>query len=124
MKQIEVTATVPKNEAKGVKEDKSATVFVNYAETLDEAKSLYGEEAILTNAFANWRITLQAGIRRALLAKKTVEQVIAEFASAKMGVATVGAKVDPIIASLAKFKTMSPEEQAEYIEQLRELAQS
>jgi len=122
MKQMEVSATVPKNEAKKVMEEKSAVIMVNYADSLDEALEMFGEEAVLTNAFANWRVTLQAGIRRALVAGKSQDQIQTEFASAKMGVATTGARIDPITASLAKFKGMTPEEQAAYLEQLHILA--
>ena len=124
MKQFEVSATVPKKEGeKGREEDKSAAIYVNYPETLEEAKTAIGEEAILTNAFANWRVTLQAGIRRAILAGKTQEQIQAEFKDAKMGVAVQGAKIDPLQASLAKFKTMSKEEQAAFLKDLRAAAQ-
>lgn len=123
MEKVEVSATVPRKDGvKGREEDKSATIYVNYTDDLKEAEQMFGAEAILTNAFANWRVTLQAGIRRSIIAGKTQDQIAVEFADAKMGVATQGAKVDPIQASLVKFKTMTPEEQAAYIEQLREAA--
>lgn len=123
MKQAEMSAKLPKKEGvKGREQDQSATIAVNYAETLDEAKQMFGEEAVLSNAFANWRVTLQAGIRRGLESGKTPDQIAEEFAGAKMGVATGGARVDPIQASLAKFKTMNPEEQKAYLQQLRKLA--
>ena len=122
MKKTEITATQPANESKGIKEDMSATIVVEYPESLDEAKQVYGEEAMLSNAFANWRITLQAGIRRALCSGKTAEQIQAEFATAKMGVSTTGARVDPIQASLALFKTMSKEDRAKYLADLKAAA--
>ena len=128
MKQVQVDATLPAKKAadgsfeKGREVDKAGSIFVNYAESLDEALEMFGEEAVLSNAFANWRVTLQAGIRRGLAAGKTPDQMQKEFATAKMGVATSGGKVDPIQASLAKFKGMTADEQAAYIQQLRELA--
>lgn len=123
MKQAEVSAKLPAKEGvKGREQDQAATILVNYAETLAEAKEMFGEEAVLSNAFANWRVTLQGGIRRGIEAGKTQEQLQSEFATAKMGVATGGARVDPLTASLAKFKTMNPEEQKAYLQQLRKLA--
>jgi len=123
MKQAEVSAKLPAKEGvKGREQDLSATVIVNYAETLKEASEMFGEEAVLSNAFANWRVTLQAGIRRSLDAGKTPDQIASDFAAAKMGVATGGARVDPLTASLAKFKLMDKAEQANYLKQLRDLA--
>ncbi len=122
MKQVEVTAKLPKNAEKGRKEDLTGICFVNYAETLKEAREMFGDEAVLSNAFANWRVTLQAGVRRALGLGKTGDQIATEFKDAKMGVATTGGRADPIQASLAKFKTMNAKEQAAYLEELRQLA--
>jgi len=119
-KQMEVTAKVP---AKDNKPEMSGGCVVQYGETAVESISMFGDEAVNSNAFAAWRVTLQAGIRRSLIAGKTAEQIQAEFGNAKMGVAVMGAKVDPITASLAKFKTMTKEEQSAYIKALREAAQ-
>jgi hypothetical protein len=120
MIQKEVSAKVP---AKDGKPEMSATVLVNYTEDLEEAKQMFGENAILTNAFANWRVTLQANIRNKLAAGKTPEQIQAELADAKMGVAAIGSKVDPQQAFLMKFKNATPEEQSKMLEMLRSAAQ-
>jgi hypothetical protein len=117
-----VEATVPANEEKGIKE-MSAMVTVNFAETLEEASQMFGEEAVLTNAFANWRVTLQSNIRSKLKAGLTPEQIQESLGAAKMGVAVGGTKIDPQAAFLMKFKTSTPEKQAEMLELLRNAAQ-
>lgn len=115
MVQREVTAKAPKLE-------KEATVVVNYADSVEEAVEMFGEEAILSNAFANWRVTLQANIRKSLESGMEPEDVQTKLADAKMGVASTGGRVDPQAAFIAKFKTSSPEEQAAMLDKLREAA--
>ena len=122
MIQKEVAARVPANEKKGT-EEMTAAVVVNYAENLQEASEMFGEEAILTNAYRNWAVTLQSGIRTALKAGMTPEQIQDKFADAKMGVAMIGAKVDAEQAFIAKFKMATPEKQAEMLENLKLAAQ-
>ena len=128
MVQKEIEAKVP---AKVNAEDPSkstlemsAVIVVNYADSLDEALDMYGEEAVLTNAFANWRVTIQAGIRSALKSGLTAEQIQAKYADAKMGVAATGGRVDAQTAFIAKFKMATPEGQAAMLELLKEAAQS
>lgn len=108
--------------AKSPKLEKETAVVVNFGETAEESIEMFGGESVNSNAFANWRVTVQAGIRRGHEAGKTDEQIMDEFANAKMGVAVAGGRVDPIQASLAKFKTMNKEEQAGYLEKLRAAA--
>ena len=108
--------------AKSPKLDRETAVVVNYGETIEESVEMFGGEAVNTNAYANWRVTLQAAIRRGHEANKTDEQIQDELAEAKMGVAVTGAAVDPIQASLLKFKTMNEEEQADYLEKLKAAA--
>lgn len=108
--------------AKSPKMERETLAVINYGATIDESVEMFGAEAVNSNAFANWRVTLQAIIRRGHLAGKSDEDIQAELASAKMGVAVSGGSVDPIQASLAKFKLMSPEEQGEYLEKLRQAA--
>jgi len=95
---------------------------VNYGETVEESIEMFGGEAVNSNAFANWRVTLQAAIRRGHEANKTDDQIMDELAGAKMDVAVAGGRVDPIQASLAKFKTMTTDEQADYLDKLRAAA--
>ena len=119
-----VEANVPANEAKGTPAIGPAIVTVQYAETLEEAKAMFGEEAVLSNAFANWRVTLQSNIRAKLKAGFTPEQIQESLGQAKMGVATGGGKVDAQQMFIMKFKTATPEKQAEMIEMLRAAAQA
>lgn len=108
--------------AKSPKLEKETAAIVNYGETAEESIEMFGSEAVNSNAFANWKVTLQATIRRGHEAGKTDDQIMAELVEAKMGVAIAGGRVDPIQASLAKFKTMNKDEQAEYLEKLRAAA--
>lgn len=128
MKKISVSALVPeKKDAAGKVVQKQlgpVSIDVEYAETLDEAKKMYGEEALLTNAFANWRVTLQANIRGALKRGEDVASIQGRLAQAKMGVAVTGGKVDAEAAFKAKFLAANPEQRKAMIQQLRELAQA
>jgi len=118
-----VEATVPANKEKGIKE-MSAVATVQFAETLDEAKEMFGEEAVLTNAFANWRVTIQSNIRSKLKAGFTPEQIQDALGNAKMGTAAGGGKIDAHQAFIMKFKIATPEKQAEMLEMLRTAAQA
>ena len=122
MIQKDVSARVPANEKKGT-EEMTAAVVVNYTDDIDEANEMFGAEAILTNAFRNWAVTIQSGISTALKAGMSPEQIQDKFADAKMGVAMIGAKVDAETAFIAKFKTATPEKQAEMLEMLKVAAQ-
>jgi len=126
MIQKEVEAKVPAKENEDPSKstpEMSALIIVNYADSLDEALDMYGEEAVLSNAFANWRVTLQAGIRGALKSGLSAEQIATKFADAKMGVATAGGRVDAQTAFIAKFKMATPEKQAEMLQLLKTAAQ-
>jgi len=122
MIQKDVSARVPANEKNGT-EEMTAAIVVNYTDDLSEAEEMFGGEAILTNAFRNWAVTLQSGIRGALKAGMSPEQIQDKFADAKMGVAMIGAKVDAETAFIAKFKTATPEKQAEMLDMLKVAAQ-
>jgi len=113
-----VVAKVPADEKKGTAEV-SASISVDYAQTLVEAKEMFGEEAILTNAFANWRVTLQSNIRAGLRKGESPESIAVRLAGAKMGVAAIGAKVDARQVFLNEFAAASPEKQAEMILELK-----
>lgn len=116
----EVTGKIIDKETKAI--SRKCTSYVNFGETAEESIEMFGSEAVNTNAWANYKITARAAVVRMMNAGKTDEQIQDVMESAKMGVAVSGGAVDPIQASLAKFKTMSPEEQAEYLNQLRAAA--
>ena len=115
MEKREIKASLPDD-------GKEAIIIVDYPESLEEAEEAYGAIALLSNAFANWRITLQAGVRRLLKIGKSQEEIQHLMGSAKMGVATVGAKMDPIEASLIVFKNMDEAGRQEYIRKLQAAA--
>ena len=108
---LSVTAKVPANKKKGTKELGPATIVVNSGKTAKEMIEMFGDDAVKTNATANWVVTIQSNIRAGLKKGETQEQIQARLADAKMGVAAKGVKVDPIQAYLATFQSATPEEQ-------------
>jgi len=123
MIQKDISAKVPADAEKGTAEV-STTILVNFAETVEEAVQMFGEEAVLSNAFANWRVTLQSNIRAKI--KSGMDQVAIQLAlaDAKMGIAVTGTKADPIAIYMMKFKTSTPEVQAQMLEGLKAQAAS
>ena len=118
MKEITVAARIPADEAKGTAEA-SAVINVKYAETVKEAVEMFGEEAVLSNAFNSWRVTLQSNIRSGLRKAEAPEAITARLANAKMGVTQTGVKIDPIQSYLAIFQNSTPEKQAEMLADLK-----
>ena len=110
--------------AKSPKLDRETAILINTGETVEESTEMFGGDAVNSNANANWRVTLQAGIRRSHKAGKSDKAIQDELGSAKMGVAISGGRIDPIQASLARFKTMTPEEQKDYLDQLQAAAEA
>lgn len=116
MKSMEVKARAPKI-------DREAVIYVNFGDTTKESVEMFGDEAVNSNAWAAARVTIQAGIRRLLEGGKSQEEVQTAFTDWKLGVAMERSS-DPIAAALGKFKTMSEEEQAAFLEQLRTAAET
>ena len=129
MIQKEVTAQVPeKKDAEGVVTQKGlgpVTVIIDYPESFEEALGWCSEEAMLSNAFANFKVSpIQALIRTSLKAGKTADQIQEEAEKIVMGVARQGGgPVDVQAAFIAKFRTSTPEEQAAMLDNLRDAAQ-
>ena len=126
MEKKQVTAEVPeRKDAEGNTTQAKLgpiAVEVDYPETLEEAEQLFGAEPILSNAFANWRVTLQSNIRASLKRGELEDAIATRLATAKMGVAQAGGKIDAEAAFRAKFLAATPEKRKEMIKQLRELA--
>lgn len=125
-KKIAVSALVPeKKDGQGKVVSPQlgpVTVEVNFGENAVESIKMFGDEAMNTNAFANWRVTLQANIRGALKRGEPVAEIQRRLADAKMGVAVTGGKVDAEAAFKAKFLAATPDERKKMIQQLRDLA--
>lgn len=103
----------------------AAVAYVNFGETAEESIEMFGDEAVNTNAFANWKITARSTIVRMLKAGKSEEEVQKVMSDAKMGIQTSTGTTDPIMASLAKFKMMSGDEQDDFqalLEKIRDEA--
>lgn len=107
--------------AKSPKLGRETTILVNYGEDVDESIEMFGGDAMNSNAFANWTVVLQAAIRRAHKLGKTDGEIQELLKDAKMNVATAIGK-DSTQATLAKFKVMSEEEKAAFIEKLKAIA--
>jgi len=126
MEKKQVTAEVPeRKDAQGQVTQAQlgpVTVEVPFPETFEEAQKWSNAEAILSNAFANWRVTLQANIRSALKRGETPEEIQSRLSGAVLGVAQTGGKIDVESAFKAKFASATPEEKKKLIAQLRELA--
>jgi Ser-tRNA(Ala) deacylase AlaX len=122
MKALVVEAKVPeKKEGDKViaKQIGPVSITVQTGETATEMIKLFGEDAVKSNANANWVVTLQSNIRARLKKGETAEQIQAALGNAKMGVAVAGSKVDPVQAYLAMFASATPEKQKEMLKELQ-----
>jgi len=122
MSAMSVTAQVPANKEKGTPQLGPCTITVQTGKDAKEMIGLFGDEAVKSNAEANWIVTLQSNVRAGLKKGETPEQIQARLASAKMGVAQKGAKTDPVQAYLAQFGSATPEKQKEMLAELQKRA--
>jgi uncharacterized lipoprotein YmbA len=119
---MQITAMVPKSEGKNTAQLGPVTIEVETGATAAEMVQMFGDEAVKSNAEANWAITLQSNIRAALKRGETGEQSQARLEGAKLGVAQKGAKIDPIQAYLAMFASATPDKQAAMLADLKKKA--
>ena len=117
-KDVVINAKVPANEEKGIKE-MQGSITVQFTDDVTEAVEMFSAPAVLTNALRNWVVTLQGNIRGALKRGIAPDALQALLGSAKMGVAQVGAAVDPIEAYMATFANATAEKQAEMLKDLK-----
>ena len=102
-----------------LKDSDSYQVTVQCPETLGEAIKVFGEEAILSNAVANWKIVIQGNIRTGIRKGESLEAMQARLGDSKMGVAAQKTTVDAEAAFMLKYKTASPEERKAMIQRLK-----
>ena len=122
-KNLAVAAKVPANKEKGTPELGPVTIEVKTGETAKEMIEMFGDEAVKTNAQANWIVTLQGNIRSGLRKGEDQAAMQARLGDAKMGVSTKGVTVDATKAYEAKFLQASPEDQVKMIKGLQKRAE-
>jgi len=115
---ILITAKVPANEEKGTTEQ-TGSATVQMADDVEEAVQMFGADALLSNAWANWKVTLQGNIRKGLKAGESLENIATRLSSAKMGVAQTGVRIDPVAAYVAAFKSADPAKRKEMLDELK-----
>lgn len=107
MKDLQVSARIP---AKDGAPERIGSVTVKAPETAEEGIKMFGDQAMNSNATANWVVTLQSGIRGGLKRGETPQALQARLGSAKMGVAAAKAAQDPKAAWLAAYQAATPQE--------------
>ena len=122
-KTVEVTAKLPKKDGiAGREDDKVATISLGcFGENLDEDVKIVGADVIKSNYEANAIIVIQGGIRRALEANKSQDEIQALYANHKPGQA-VRRGVDVVGGYKAWFSGLSPEDKKKELAKLREMA--
>jgi hypothetical protein len=121
---LKVSAKLPKSEKDNRPSDLEAVINVKFPDTTDPDKALaeavkeFGANAVLSNAKANWVITLQGNIRSRLKKGQTVAQIQEGLGAAKMGVAIAKVAADPKANALAFMKTLTPEARKAFIAEL------
>lgn len=134
MKKLGVEAQVPeKKDATGKVTQKAVgpyTIQVDYVDVdggevaLKEAVAAFGIKPLLSNAFANWRVTIQSAMRTGMKAGMDQAALQAKLGTAKMGVAQAKTAVDPQQAYLAMFASATPDQQKKMIAELTAKAQA
>ena len=114
--------------AKAPKVGKEGSITIQAPETIEEAIQMYGGEAVLTNAMANFVIKLQGNVRSALEKGETAEAMQTRLGGSKMGVAitkSVGLSPEAAKAAyLAQFKAADPELRKQMLAELKAEAQA
>jgi len=104
--------------AKGSTKEVVATAYVMAGETAMESIELFGDEAVNSNAIANWKITVRGALNRYLKAGKTPEEAVKMVENAKMGISLERVS-DPKAALMASWSSMSDEARKELLAELK-----
>ena len=94
----------------GKEDEKTGSITVKAPENLKEAQEMFGGDAVLTNAIANWVVGLQGNIRSGLGKGEDAKALQIRLGGSKMGVAATKAAVDPQAAWLARYQLANPAE--------------
>lgn len=93
---------------------------VDFGKDLDDAVARFGKEVVFTNYRSNAVITARGVIVRGMKAGLSDEEIQAKLSGWKPGVA-LSRTVDHKAAMKARYKTMTKEERAAYIKELKEM---
>jgi len=108
---MEITATIPKLD------DLEVTAEVNLGANLEEAKALFGEDAVYSVYLANAVIKAQAAMRGYAVKEKTLEEIKEAMATWKLGQARITGEAG-LSSLLKKFEKMPADKQKELIAKL------
>ncbi len=96
----------------------SATVTYDFGDTLDDAISLCGKEAVHSNYVANAKVGLQAIVRAKVKAGLAADQIQAIVDGWKPGMVVEKTAVSPETAIKNAFSNWSPEKRAAFLAEL------
>lgn len=105
-------------EVKAKKGDKEAAVGYDFGDDLNDMTAKFGDEVVFTNARANMKIVLQAGLRRCLEDGKDYNDYANRWIP---GVQTTTGITDPVAAMKAKFANMTDEERMAFLDDLKSI---
>jgi len=121
-KAMVVTAKVPANAKNNTPELGPFSINVQTGETAKEKIEMFGDEAVSTNCDGSWVVTLQGNMRAGMKKGETQDQLQARLGTAKLGISSKGATVDPTVAYQAQFLSATAEEQVKMIKELQKRA--
>ena len=101
---------------------KIASIIYDFGGTLKAAVALFTAEVIYTQFVAAAKVTAQSAMRRMIEKGIDPADIATKMAGWKPGIAMTREGGDPGTAMLAKFGTLSPEEQNAYLDSLRKVA--
>ncbi|MFA5699414.1 MAG: hypothetical protein WC954_06750 [Sphaerochaeta sp.] len=115
MAQIEVKA---QTKVEGQSEPLQGSIMYDFGDTLSEAIERFGEKVVFDLYLAQAKIQCQAAMRRVMVDGGDVQQV----AKAWMPGTSLEKRVDPQAAVLQFLANATPEEKAEFLAKIKNLA--